>query len=170
MDRGGTAVADITGTGHDRPGLEGIQTSVTGFVDRWATLVIALVVDALVVVTALAIGWMAFTVARDLYLAVAGGSGESGVEVLTGVLTVFVFIEVFAFFLEFARHGKVSVPTLLDVSLAIVLRELWVGLFSQHMTWQMVGAIAFTVIALGGIRVATVVFAPDGGRTGSTRD
>jgi uncharacterized membrane protein (DUF373 family) len=155
-------VADITGTKNNKPGLTGIQTGVTGFVDRWATLVIALVVDALVVVTALAIAWMAFTVARDVYLAVVGGSGETGVEVLTGVLTVFVFIEVFAFFLEFARHGKVSVPTLLDVSLAIVLRELWVGLFSQHMTWQMVGAIAFTVLALGAVRVAAVMVGPNG--------
>ena len=157
-------MAEIKGPAHDKPGLEGIQTSVTTFVDRWATLVIALVVDSLVVVTALAIGWMAFTVARDVYLAVVGGSGKTGVEVLTGVLTVFVFIEVFAFFLEFARHGKVSVPTLLDVSLAIVLRELWVGLFSQHMTWQMVMAIAFTVLALGAVRVAAVMCGPGGFR------
>lgn len=156
----------MAGSETDKPGIEGIQTSVTGFVDRWASLVIALVVDALVVVTAVAIGWMAFTVARDVYLALVGGSGKTGVEVLTGVLTVFVFIEVFAFFVEFARHGKVSVPTLIDVSLAIVLRELWVGLFSQHMTWQMVSAIAFTVLVLGTVRVATVMAGQNGpGRT-----
>jgi len=69
------------------------------------------------------------------------------------VLTVFIFLEIFHSFLDFLRTKTVEIVNLADITLAIVFREVWIGLFSKELAWQGVMALALLIVAVGVVRV-----------------
>ena len=78
--------------------------------------------------------------------------GETDIlaKVILDVLTVFIFLEIFHSFLDFLRTKTVEIVDLADITLAIVFREVWIGLFSKELAWQGVMAVALLIVAVGG--------------------
>ena len=92
--------------------------------------------------------------------AVSASSVEAFKSLSVEILTVFVFNELFHSLTEYTRFHRIRVTTLLDASLAFMLREAWIGMYAGESDWQRLIALALLVTALGGVRTLAVVFSP----------
>ncbi len=122
--------------------------------------VIALVIDVLIVLVLAALVFAVWQLAGHLGQAFIGRVDEPFKRITTEVLTVFIFIEIFHSLTEYLKYHRVRVTHLADASLAFVLREIWVALYSGHADWGLVAALAGMVVALGVVRTLAVVFSP----------
>lgn len=122
--------------------------------------VVALVVDVLIVLVLAALVFAVWQLAGHLWQAFTGHGQEPFKQITTEVLTVFIFIEIFHSLTEYLKYQRVRVTHLADASLAFVLREIWVALYSGHADWGLIAALAGMVIALGVVRTLAVVFSP----------
>jgi len=67
-----------------------------------------------------------------------------------------------------SRHCRPAWPAyrtswcgdLVDASLAFVLREMWVGMYSGNADWRMLLALSVLILALGAVRTLAVVYSP----------
>ncbi len=123
-------------------------------------LVVDLVVDVLTILVLLALVLGVFGIATDLWNAIVGNRADAFKQITVQVLTVFIFIEIFHSLVEYLKHHRVRITHLVDATLAFVLREVWIKLYSAEVGWQEIAAMAALVIALGAIRTLAVVFSP----------
>ena len=107
-----------------------------------------------------ALVWAVGGVARDVWHAVTQSSVEAFKSLSVEILTVFVFIELFHSLTEYIRYQRIRITTLIDASLAFVLREVWIGMYSGEGDWRRLIALALLISALGGVRTLAVVFSP----------
>jgi uncharacterized membrane protein (DUF373 family) len=130
------------------------RARLTRYVDRTAGWALDLVADALILLALVALGSVTVTLAFDLAKVVLS-RGETDIlaKVMLDVLTVFIFLEIFHSFLDFLRTKTVEIVNLADITLAIVFREVWIGLFSKELAWQGVMALALLIVAVGVVRV-----------------
>ena len=130
------------------------QARLTKYVDRTAGWALDLVADVLILLALVALGSVTVRLALDLVQVVLQ-RGETATlsKVILDVLTVFIFLEIFHSFLDFLRTKTVEIVDLADITLAIVFREVWIGLFSKELPWQAVMAIALLIVAVGAVRV-----------------
>ncbi len=126
---------------------------VAAFVDRVAGNAMSIFVDALVVLVLIALAWTVWLVGVDLYRGMTGVAEYEVKLLFIEILTIFIFIEIFHSLLEYLRTQRISITNLADVSLAIVFRELWIGLFGLQLSWEMVVAFAIVIVAIGAVRV-----------------
>ena len=117
-------------------------------------------VSVLVVFVLVALVWVVFGVRRDVIVAIATRSVDSFKNLSVEILSVFVFIELFHSLSEYMRYQRIRVTTLVDASLAFVLREVWIGMYGGDIDWQRLLALAALILALGGVRTLAVVFSP----------
>ena len=115
----------------------------------WSEKIGAAIVFALLMMSMIALVFFTFQVGVELWDAILGRSDEQLAHVLVAVLTVFIFIEVLRVSIHFLRTDHLDIVDLVDVTLAVIFREVWVGLFSKELGWQellglgaLVGAIA----------------------------
>jgi uncharacterized membrane protein (DUF373 family) len=127
---------------------------------RVQAVVVGLLVDVLVVLLLVVLVWVVFGVGRDIVVAIATRSVDAFRTLSVEILTVFIFIELFHSLVEYARYQRIRVTTLVDASLAFVLRDLWIRLYAGETSWQVLLALAVIVIALGGVRTLAVVYSP----------
>ena len=137
----------------DRNGGSEIENPTSQWVDKVAGQVMSLFVDVLVVLVLAALAWTVWLVGVDLYRAVAGQVDFEVKKLFIEILTIFIFIEIFHSLLDYLRNQRIHITSLTDVSLAIVFRELWIGLFGLQLEWQMVLAFSAVILALGAVRV-----------------
>ena len=71
-------------------------------------------------------------------------------SLILGILTIFIIIEIFDLFREYLRSAHIKVTNLAEVSLAVVLRELWLLLLEGSTDWKLYLSLAAVVAALGG--------------------
>ena len=126
---------------------------MAAFVDRVAGNAMSIFVDALVVLVLVALAWTVWLVGVDLYRGMTGVAEYEVKNLFIEILTIFIFIEIFHSLLGYLRDQRISITNLADVSLAIVFRELWIGLFGLQLSWQMVMAFAVVIVAIGAVRV-----------------
>lgn len=122
--------------------------------------VISAVVEVLVVLVLITLVWVVAGVAIHVWEAVTTRTVDAFKTLSVELLTVFIFIEIFHSLSEYMRFHRIRVTHLVDASLAFVLREIWVGMYSGHMQWQGVLSLAALVLALGGVRTLAVVYSP----------
>ena len=123
-------------------------------------VVVDLLIDVLVLLVLVALVWAVVGVARDVWHAVTQSSVEAFKSLTVEILTVFVFIELFHSLTEYIRYQRIRITTLIDASLAFVLREAWIGMYSGESDWRRLVAVALLITALGGVRTLAVVFSP----------
>ena len=116
------------------------------------------IVETLVVLVLVMLVWAVLGVARDVLQAVINSDTGTFKNLSAEVLTVFVFIELFHSLSEYMRSGRIRVTSLVDASLAFVLREMWVEMYSGFSDWRMLVALAVLILALGGVRTLAVVY------------
>ena len=123
-------------------------------------VVVDVLIDVLVLLVLVALVWAVFGVARDVWHAVTRSSVDAFKSLSVEILTVFVFIELFHSLTEYSRYHRIRVTTLIDASLAFVLREAWIGMYSGDSDWRRLLALALLIVALGGVRTLAIVFSP----------
>lgn len=128
---------------------QNIATKIAGYA-------VTLVIDVLVMLTIVILLWSVWDVGVGLYESLMAGDSAGLNSLMVGVLTVLIFIEVFELSVKYLSTRAVSVKDLYEVSIAVILREVWVGLFAHTMKWQMVLAIAALLIAVGLLRAFEV--------------
>ena len=138
----------------------GVHNRLRDVVSRAQTVTVSVVVDVLVVFVLVALVWVVFGVGRDVIVAIATRSVDDFKNLSVEILSVFVFIELFHSLSEYMRYQRIRVTTLVDASLAFVLREVWIGMYGGDVDWQRLIALAALILALGGVRTLAVVFSP----------
>jgi uncharacterized membrane protein (DUF373 family) len=122
--------------------------------------VVSIVIDVLVMLVLVALVRAVVGLTLEMWHVVSGAEADGFKTVTTQMLTVFVFIEIFHSLMDYIEHQRVRVTHLADASLAFVLREVWVALYSGVSGWQWIAALAVLVVALGAVRTLAVVFSP----------
>jgi uncharacterized membrane protein (DUF373 family) len=123
-------------------------------IDVWFTVAATIVINLMALFSLIALVFSAFGVAQKLYFAIIHNEGGELTAVIVEILTVFILVEVLAVSVRFLRANRIDVRDLIDVTLAIIFREIWVGMFSGTLHWQELIALAALVIACGGLRIA----------------
>ena len=136
------------------------EPSLSTRVARVQDFVVRAIVETLVVLVLVMLVWVVCGVARDVFQAVVNPSTGSFKDLSVELLTVFVFIELFHSLSEYIRFRRIRVTTLVDASLAFVLREMWVGMYSGNADWRMLLALSVLILALGAVRTLAVVYSP----------
>jgi uncharacterized membrane protein (DUF373 family) len=155
-----TATRERNTMAEDEAGPDGVEraedTGTSGTVPpgliRVLQKVIAAVVFVLLIASLVALVFLTFLVAVEVWNAILDGDGAELGKVLTAVLTVFIFIEVLRVSVQFLRHDELNILDLIDVTLAVIFREVWVGLFSEKLDWQEILALGVLVAAIGLVR------------------
>ena len=122
--------------------------------------VVSIVIDVLVILVLVALVRAVVGLTLEMWHVVSGAEADGFKTVTTQMLSVFVFIEIFHSLLDYIEHQRVRVTHLADASLAFVLREVWVALYSGVSGWQWILALAVLVVALGAVRTLAVMFSP----------
>ena len=135
-------------------------TSPLSRAQNWTTRLasgsITLVVDAIVLLAVVILMWSVWELGVDLYTGLREGRGAALNDLMVGVLTVLIFIEVFELSIKYLNTRTVLIKDLYEVSIAVILREVWVGMFAHTIKWEMVLAVAFLLLAIGLLRFAEV--------------
>jgi uncharacterized membrane protein (DUF373 family) len=121
---------------------------------RLAEVTVTLVIDVLVILTVVILLWSVWAVASSLFTSIVEGKIERLTDLMVGVLTTLIFIEVFNLSVKYIRTHTVSVKDLCEVSLAVIFREVWVGLFAHSIEWPMVLALSVLILAIAAVRAA----------------
>jgi len=100
-----------------------------------------------------AIVYQAWAVGAVLFSAILTHHPEAISEIMVEILTVFILVEVLGVSVRFMRANRIDVRDLVDVTLAIIFREIWVGMFSGAVHWQELIALAALTAVLGGLRL-----------------
>ena len=124
------------------------------------SITVSVLVDVLVVLVLVVLVWVVLGVGRDVAISIATRSVDAFKNLSVEILTVFVFIELFHSLSEYMRYQRIRVTTLVDASLAFVLREVWIGMYGGELDWRRLLALAAMILALGGVRTLAVVFSP----------
>lgn len=122
--------------------------------------VVAIAIDVLVLLVLAALVRSVAGLTLDVFSLMTAVDSEAFKTVTTQVLTVFVFIEIFHSLIDYLDHQRVRVTHLADASLAFVLRETWVSLYSGEGGWTHIVALAVLVMALGVVRTLAVKYSP----------
>lgn len=122
-------------------------------VDRWFSVAATIVIDVMAFFSLVAMVWASVGVGIGLYEVILGRKYDLLSGVIVEILTVFIVVEVLSVSVRFLRANRIDVRDLVDVTLAIIFREIWVGMFSKEIHWQELIALAFLVSALGGMRL-----------------
>jgi len=137
-----------------------VQSRLRGVVSRIQSVTVAALVDVLVLLLLIVLVWVVFGVAKDVVGAITSRSVDAFKNLSVEILTVFIFIELFHSLSEYMRYQRIRVTTLVDASLAFVLREVWIRLYAGEAGWQQLLALGGMVLALGAVRTLAVVFSP----------
>jgi uncharacterized membrane protein (DUF373 family) len=126
----------------------------TGRIDSWFGIAANIVIDIMALFSLVALVYSTFQVGFKLWKVVSLGGEAELTAVIVEILTVFILVEVLAVSVRFLRANRIEIRDLIDVTLAILFREIWVGVFAGELHWQELISLAVLVIAIGGLRVA----------------
>ena len=126
------------------------QTPLGKLVDAFATRAIGIIVNVLVVLTVGLLVWAVLALGFVISDTVQQRDPTAIKSLILGILTIFIIIEIFDLFREYLRSAHIKVTNLAEVSLAVVLRELWLLLLEGSTDWKLYLSLAAVVAALGG--------------------
>ena len=126
------------------------QTPLGKAVDAFATRAIGIIVNVLVVLTVGLLVWAVVALGFVVSDTVQQKDATAIKSLILGILTIFIIIEIFDLFREYLRSAHIKVTNLAEVSLAVVLRELWLLLLEGSSDWKLYLSLAAVVAALGG--------------------
>lgn len=146
-----------TGEGKRTGPAAPLASRISDEIDRAAHVAMTIVVDVVVIVVGLALLWeVGYLVFQLVTILREGARIDAFGKLIEGALTVFVFIEIFESFLYYMRKKRLDLRLVLDLSLIIVLREVWLaGL--RHADWTVLAANAALVLAIGAVRIGLSV-------------
>jgi uncharacterized membrane protein (DUF373 family) len=118
----------------------------------------------LIFLVLIALGWAVWSVGAELLASIGQPSFERFKAVTTEILAIFIFMEIFTLLMEYVRSQRLRLTNLVDATLAVILRELWVRLYGGHVEAEALVSIAVVLAALAVLRVVSVRFSVEGAR------
>ncbi|ETA68731.1 putative membrane protein [Methanolobus tindarius DSM 2278] len=89
------------------------------------------------------------------------GSSNGGFsQVVSGVLTIFVLIDLFKTFVDYREHEEIRITYVTDATILIVMREIAVGVYVQRFDYQFILGMSVLILTLGIIRAMAVKYPP----------
>lgn len=85
-----------------------------------------------------------------------GGFGQ----IVSGVLTIFVLIDLFKTFADFREHEEIRITYVTDATLLIVMREIAAGVYAQRFDYQFILGLSTLLLILGIIKALAVKYPP----------
>ncbi|TQD25082.1 phosphate-starvation-inducible PsiE family protein [Methanolobus vulcani] len=85
-----------------------------------------------------------------------GGFGQ----IVSGVLTIFVLIDLFKTFVDYREHEEIKITYVTDATILIVMREIAVGVYVQRFDYQFILGMSALLLTLGIIRALAVKYPP----------
>ncbi len=82
-------------------------------------------------------------------------------QIVVNVLTLFIVIELFKTFADYAKHERIKLTYITDATILIVMREITVGLYSQSFGPQMLFSLSVLMLVLGLLRLLAVRYSPE---------
>lgn len=82
-------------------------------------------------------------------------------QIVASILTLFIVIELFKTFADYAKHERIKLTYITDATILIVLREITVGLYSQSFGSQMLFSLSALILVLGILRLLAVRYSPE---------
>ncbi|GAB4287480.1 MAG: hypothetical protein Kow0067_12480 [Coriobacteriia bacterium] len=116
------------------------------------------IIGVLVFLVLISLAWAALTVASDLIRSIGQPSFERFKAVTLEILTIFIFIEMFTLLLDYVKNQRLCLTNIVDATLAVVLRELWVQIWAGESAWELLLALSGVVVALAVLRVASMKY------------
>jgi len=91
-----------------------------------------------------------------LFGTLGGGFGQ----IVSGVLTIFVLIDLFKTFVDFREHEEIRITYVTDATILIVMREIAAGVYAQRFDYQFIFGLSTLLLILGIIRALAVKYPP----------
>ncbi len=91
-----------------------------------------------------------------LFGTLGGGFGQ----IVSGVLTIFVLIDLFKTFADFREHEEIRITYVTDATLLIVMREIAAGVYVQRFDYQFILGLSTLLLILGIIKALAVKYPP----------
>ncbi len=89
-----------------------------------------------------------------LFGTLGGGFGQ----IVSGVLTVFVLIDLFKTFVDFREHEEIRITYVTDATILIVMREIAGGLYAQRYDPQFILGLSTLLLILGIVKALAIKY------------
>ena len=89
-----------------------------------------------------------------LFGTLGGGFGQ----IVSGVLTIFVLIDLFKTFLDFREHEEIKITYVTDATILIVMREIAAGLYAQRYDSQFILGLSTLLLILGIVKALAIKY------------
>jgi uncharacterized membrane protein (DUF373 family) len=89
-----------------------------------------------------------------LFGTLGGGFGQ----IVSGVLTVFVLIDLFKTFVDFREHEEIRITFVTDATILIVMREIAGGLYAQRYDPQFILGLSTLLLILGIVKALAIKY------------
>jgi uncharacterized membrane protein (DUF373 family) len=89
-----------------------------------------------------------------------GNLGGGFDQIVAGVLTIFVLIDLFKTFVDFREHEEIRITYVTDATILIVMREIAAGVYAQRFDFQFILGLSTLLLILGIIRALAVKYPP----------
>lgn len=122
-------------------------------IDSWFGAAATIVIDVMALFSLIALLFTTWGVGVALVAVIQNHAYTHINEVIIEILTVFIVVEVLSVSVRFLRANRINIRDLVDVTLAILFREVWVTMFSGELHWQEMLGLAALVVALGALRL-----------------
>ena len=89
-----------------------------------------------------------------LFGTLGGGFGQ----IVSGVLTIFVLIDLFKTFVDFREHEEIRITYVTDATIMIVMREIAGGLYAQRYDSQFILGLSTLLLILGIVKALAIKY------------
>jgi uncharacterized membrane protein (DUF373 family) len=84
--------------------------------------------------------------------------GDGFGQIVTGVLTIFVLIDLFKTFVDFREHEEIRITYVTDATILIVMREIAAGLYAQRYDSQFILGLSTMLLILGIVKALAIKY------------
>lgn len=82
----------------------------------------------------------------------------SFIDVVVGVLTIFILIDLFKTFVDYREHKRIRLVYITDATILIVMREIAVGVYVNRIEYEFILSLSVLLLVLGLIRLLSVKY------------
>jgi len=92
---------------------------------------------------------------KSILIGTLGGGLD---QIVSGVLTIFILIDLFKTFADFREHEEIRITYVTDATILIVMREIAAGVYGQRFDYQFILGLSTLLLILGIIKALAVKY------------
>ena len=83
------------------------------------------------------------------------------IDVVVGVLTIFILIDLFRTFVDYREHKRIRIVYITDATILIVMREIAAGVYVNRIQYEFILSLSILLLVLGLIRILAIKYPAD---------